>query len=306
VRRRLKIFLAVLAVVSVSCAGNGGKSKQQRVKHFPQVQIPSVYSDPLDKAVYVSTHFWDDFSGVPDSEIEKALADFIGLVGTMPLPKAQGAMSIFFDRISSTHAADTSKRVYIKMTQLVAKYLYDPNSPLRNEDLYLPFVRAMASSPWTSEEMKSAYKYEAESCALCQEGTVAPDFRVRTIKGTTFNMHSVKADFSMLFFSNPGCTACKSIIDDVQASEKILKMISDGTLAVLNVYIDEDLKAWREYEHNYPKTWHTGYDPDYLIRGKNLYPVRAIPSLYLLDKEKRILMKDAPTEKVIRFLETLN
>ena len=44
---------------------------------------------------------------------------------------------------------------------------------------------------------------------------------------------------------------------------------------------------------------YNGYDPDYAIRTDRLYDVRAIPSLYLLDSEKTVLMKDAPTEKVL-------
>ena len=36
-----------------------------------------------------------------------------------------------------------------------------------------------------------------------------------------------------------------------------------------------------------------------------LYNVRAIPSLYILDKDKRVIMKDAPETKVLAFLKWL-
>ena len=36
-----------------------------------------------------------------------------------------------------------------------------------------------------------------------------------------------------------------------------------------------------------------------------LYGLRAIPSLYLLDKEKRVILKDAPVEIVIEYLNTI-
>ena len=36
-----------------------------------------------------------------------------------------------------------------------------------------------------------------------------------------------------------------------------------------------------------------------MIRSDHLYDVRAIPSLYLLDSQKRVLMKDAPEDKVL-------
>lgn len=307
-KRILKIFfLAVfIASVSASCTGRGGKGAESaEVKHFRQVAVPAVYTSQREIITYAAAHFWDDFAGVPDIELEAAMSDFLNLLCGLPLDEAQNAMVSLFDNIVRTHNADTSAHTYIRMTQLVSKYLYDPNSPARNEDLYLPFVQKLASCPLTSEEMRPAYEYEAQSCSKCRFGTLAPDFRIRTVKGNTFHMHSVEGEFTMLLFSNPGCTACKEIIDNVLASPRVAGMIESGYLAVINVYIDQDLKAWREYEHNYPSNWHTGYDPDYVVRGENLYPVRAIPSLYLLDRQKHIIMKDAPTERVTGYLETL-
>ena len=74
---------------------------------------------------------------------------------------------------------------------------------------------------------------------------------------------------------------------------------------VLNIYIDEDLKAWKEYMPVYPEDWYNGYDPDYVIRTDVLYNVRAIPSLYLLDKDKTVIMKDAPDTRLFDWLERL-
>ena len=83
----------------------------------------------------------------------------------------------------------------------------------------------------------------------------------------------------------------------------IARRIQAGDFAVVNVYIDEDLAAWRAYAPSYPSSWLCGYDPDGLVRSDRIYNVRAIPSLYLLDADKRILMKDAPVERVISWLQ---
>ena len=52
----------------------------------------------------------------------------------------------------------------------------------------------------------------------------------------------------------------------------------------------------------YPEQWYNGFDPDLVIRGETLYNVRAIPSLYLLDHEKRVILKDAPENRVFETL----
>jgi hypothetical protein len=55
----------------------------------------------------------------------------------------------------------------------------------------------------------------------------------------------------------------------------------------------------------YPDNWYNGFDPDMVIRGESLYNVRAIPSLYLLDKDKIVLMKDAPENRLFDYLSRL-
>ena len=93
------------------------------------------------------------------------------------------------------------------------------------------------------------------------------------------------------------------IIHSLQALPGLDEWIRRGELAVVNVYIDEDIDAWRAYEPNYPRNWLCGYDPDGLVRSDRIYNIRAIPSLYLLDSEKRVLLKDAPPERVISWIQ---
>jgi hypothetical protein len=173
---------------------------------------------------------------------------------------------------------------------------------MRDEDLYLPFVQRMAASPLTREDMRTAFRYEAQMCALNPRGSIAPDFAITLRNGTSVRMHSVRAERTILFFSNPGCQNCKEIIDALKGDEYVCQQVSDGKLAILNIYIDEDLKAWRDYMPIYPKEWLNGYDAAHILRQDQLYCIRAIPSLYLLDAEKRILLKDAPVDRVLKAL----
>lgn len=297
------MLVAAIAAVCTACGGRGGRDGSRDVEvsnHFPPVKVPSVYTEPEQKQEYILNHYWDNLQGASMDEFEGALANFIGLMEMSPMDVSQKAVGVLFDRICEVDAADTSAHSYVLMTQMVSRYLYDPNSPLRNEDYYLPFVTRMAESPLTSEDMRPAYRFEAESCSICRYGTLAPDFRAKTAAGREFSLYDIGAFYTMLFFSNPGCSACKEIIDQVMGAPGMGELIDNGYVAVVNVYIDEDLDAWREYEPNYPDSWVSCYDFRRVIRNTRLYDVRAIPSLYLLDKDKRILMKDAPTDKVIK------
>ena len=46
---------------------------------------------------------------------------------------------------------NVDKKVFTYITDLADKYLYDPNSPMRNEEFYIPVLDAMLASPLLEE-----------------------------------------------------------------------------------------------------------------------------------------------------------
>ena len=215
------------------------------------------------------------------------------------------AMAGFFDKVENFEAADTSTNVFEFFEEMVPKYLYDPNSPVRNEDLYLPYVSRLAVSDYVDPDMKPAYDHDAQMCSLNMIGSPAADFTFTDLGGKRHTLYGVKAETTLLFFTNPGCPACKEIIESLTSDGKIADLVTSGRLAVVNVYIDEELDKWRENASVYPKNWYNGYDQSYIIRSDVTYNVRAIPSLYVLDSEKKVIMKDAPVENVLPYLDNL-
>ena len=309
------IFFLLAVVLLAGCRAKPQESAAPQLRDFPYPTVPAVYVDPDERREWILDHFWDAFLagdglcdtsavlGVRRSDVEGQVALYAQQLEQLPLPEAQKKMRHFFSQVEERQAADTASHVYLLMEEIVSRYLYDPNSPVRNEDLYLPYVEGLAASRFTREEARPGYVYEARMCALAPVGSVAPDFRFKDARGRTRRLHDVKARTILLFFSNPGCYACLDIINTLEAVPGIRDRIARGDFAVVNVYIDEDLAAWRAYEPNYPRDWLCGYDPDGLVRSDRIYNVRAIPSLYLLDGQKRILMKDAPVERVVSWLQ---
>ena len=79
-------------------------------------------------------------------------------------------------------------------------------------------------------------------------------------------------------------------------------------LMVLVIHPDLDLPFGREHLDDYPPAGINAYDYGGAITKERLYDRRAIPSLYLLDAEKRVMVKDcvdvAYIEEVISSAET--
>lgn len=308
------MVLSVLAILAMGCGTR--KAEQFQALLFPDVMPPEMLETPQDRAEYMAEHWWDKFaddsraypcdstlvSGVSRDVVEQKFANWVNVLSMVDYPHAAKSVRRLYDKALKCERKDTASNVFDTFRSLVEKYLYDPNSPMRNEDLYGPYADCLSRCEFIDEGNRKAYAYDAGMCALNRVGTKAADFRFEDKNGKVRRLYDIKADFIVLFFSNPGCVACKEIINALKGTPQIDSMISAGRIAVLNIYIDEDLEAWRSYMPIYPETWYNGFDPDFVIRGDVLYNVRAIPSLYLLDKDKNVMMKDAVTERVIDFL----
>ena len=313
-----KTYIFLLALLAVAGCGQK-KAERFDALPFPDITLPAMIQTQQDAADHYAVHFWDRMadpersfpsdsmlvSGVRKEDVEQKFANWLSILDLVDLKTSEKAVKTLYDKALSCEMKDSTSNVFETFEELADKYMYDPNSPMRNEEHYLHYASRLASYEAFSPEEKDRYARRAEGCALNRLGRKAADFRFADSRGRIHTLHGIEAPYTLLFFSNPGCEACLGIINMLKDEPKVSAMISDGTLAVLNIYIDEDLQAWKEYMPIYPDNWYNGFDPDFVIRNDELYSVRAIPSLYLLDKEKGVILKDAPENKLMSYLLNL-
>lgn len=315
-KKTLIILSAILFLASCGHRERRSGAGPDRFRPFPPVQVPTMITDHEEVIEFRISHYWDGFFqggfhsgpesllGVKTDEVEGALSTYIAMLSFVPKERGQQAMLKLFSKMEEAQMADTTSHIYTGLSEMVVRYLYDPNSPYRDEDLYLPFVKKLAESPLTSDNIRQGYAYEASMCSLNRFGTKAADFAFTDSNGKLGKLYAIHADYTLLFFSNPGCPACKEIMEAL-CSPQVEALVQAGRLAILSMYIDLEIEKWREYLPDYPSSWIRAYDHLYQLREDQLYNVRAIPMLYLLDSEKRVLLKDAPVEKVIEYLNTI-
>ncbi len=321
--RKFITYLTVILFVTISCGQNQNRSQNQQAqlkkRPFPTVSLPAMIQEEREMLEHMVLHFWDGITkveagylcdslhlaGVSKGDVEQNFANYTYLLDNVPLAVAQKGIARLAGLIEANESADSTSNVFEQFENIVELYLFDPNSPLRNEDYYTPFAAAMAKSAHLDPSVKDKYDYIAKMSALNAVGTKSADFRFCDIRGREHTLHGIKADYTLLFFSNPGCETCLEIINVLRDDPNINSMVEARRLAVVNVYIDEDLQAWKEYMPVYPKEWHNGFDPYLIIRADQIYNVRAIPSLYLLDKDKNVILKDAVPEKLFAYISNL-
>lgn len=324
-------YLFILAaLVLVACnGGNTQKSEetsnQEKAEQnfkalpFPDVQIPSMISDSDEALRFLAENYWNGLtdisrefpcdstlvSGVDSGVVEQKFADWTAVLNNVSLDVALKAIGKLYDNVLACERINQSSNVFETFVMLADKYFYDPNSPLRNEEFYLSFVSRYAAYDGLSDIERNKYERQVQLCGLNRIGTKAADFRFTDRRGVTRNMYSINADYTLLFFSNPGCGDCLDKINKLKDDTLISSMVDSRRMAVLNIYIDEDIQAWRSYMTIYPQQWYNGFDPDLILKSDEIYNIRAIPSIYLLDKEKNVLLKDVPLDALFSYLYSL-
>ena len=309
--RMAPILVAALALLTA--CGPRKTAPAPVTRDFPRAEVPKLITEPYERAVWVCEHYWDAFTapdsfyysdsltvnGVPLEELEKQVGTYATLLQQVPLEDGVRAMTAFCNRLDAFQSAHPDANLFPQTVALVSRYFYDPNSPVRSEDLYLPFVRRLAASDHIDPALRGAYAWDSEMCALNRTGTPAADFTFIDTAGRLRSLYSLKAEWTLLIFGNPDCHACTELQEQMDDSPVIPALIAEGRLQVVDIYIDEDIDLWKSRRDSYPATWLNGYDPAFVIRTDRIYNVRALPSLYLLDADKTVLLKDALPDQVI-------
>ncbi|MCC8186353.1 MAG: DUF5106 domain-containing protein [Bacteroides sp.] len=305
-------FLSVILLFFITGCKNSnatGQNPEQTpqdtaVSAFTLPEIPEMLDSPEMRADFLAFHYWDnfDFNDIRYTQhpeiSEQAFVDYIDLLGHVPLPAAQESIKQFMTKTS------TGKEMLTYFTDLAETYLHDPNSPMRNEEFYIPVLECMIDSPLLSDTEKIRPTASLELAQKNRVSTTALDFTYTLASGATGTLHSIPSEFVIIYINNPGCHSCEETTRDMKNSLVLNSLQSKNKLKILAIYPDEELDEWKNHVGDFPAEWINGYDKTLTMRDKNLYDLKAIPSLYLLDKDKKVILKDADLHQINQYLRT--
>ena len=174
---------------------------------------------------------------------------------------------------------------------------------MKNEDKFILMCRSVEALPHVEAVLKHRAAYARTLAEKNRIGMTAADFVYTLESGKQGNLYGLKAEYTLLFFYNPDCHTCSEIKQAMKRSLRLKDMVAKGQIKVLTVYPDEDVALWRERLPEMEKEWVNAYDKNQMITHDLLYDLSSIPSFYLLDKDKKVLLKDADWGQVLQFFE---
>lgn len=289
-------LLTVLIALAGICTARAQAPAEPVAFRLPD--IPAMLTAPEERAAYLSVHYWDHFDFknptlIGRAEItEQAFVDFISI-----LPYAANAQAAV-DTLYRRAAAD--RRMLDHFITLGDKYLYEPNSPMHNEELHILVLRALLASPALNRTEKIRPRHLLELALKNRPGEPAADFTFLRRDGSRGRMSEISAPYLLLYFNDPGCDDCRRLKRMLAASPVLNRRLEDGRLQLLSVDVTGG-NGTREQD-SVPPGWIDGCDEEELLTREAVYDLKAMPTLYLLDGQKRVVLKDTTPERIEQYL----
>ena len=224
----------LLLTIVCLCAACGNKSHKAQaadiqtahtdtISTFTLPSIPAMLTKPEARASYLIEHYWEhtnfadsNYIHHPDM-VEQAWVNYIDLMRLVPYPTAKASLENTFND-KGKH-----KKCYLYLMELAEKYLYDPNSPMRNEELYIPVLESILATQVLDDMEKTRSKSHLEWVLKNRQGSIATDFTYTLASGVQGTLHALKAPYVLLYINNPGCHACHETLNELESDIEKMK-----------------------------------------------------------------------------------
>lgn len=161
-----------------------------------------------------------------------------------------------------------------------------------DEERMAELLRAALETGKLSESQKATAEWMLHDvCEVNPRGAIAADFRFATPEVSENTLLTFRTgEPVMVIFYDPDCDHCRQTIDTLREIE--------GLPHVLAVCVETPYKRWESTRGLLPEDWTAAFDRSDVM-GNDIYIIRRMPSIYILDTDRRIEMKN-PAISVIK------
>lgn len=282
----------------------------------PNLKTPANKEDSIQSYFYFKDHYWDGINFWDDrltrtpaalfeTKLDKYFEQFV-----MPNPDSVIKEIDWMLGYASIND-EMTKFLLLKFVNryLQQKYMWEDAVFVHLFEKYF----SNKAYPWLTEEGKKTITDRAYSLMANITGTEAKDIALPDTSGITRSLYTITAPFTVVCFWDPLCGHCKEIVPKLDSMYKN-KWKAEG-LKIYAVAKENDGKKeqWIKFIHEHSlQDWINVYYSNAIEKARvesgipgysQLYDVQSFPTLYLLDKEKKIIAKKLTFDQIDEILQ---
>ncbi|WP_025843103.1 DUF5106 domain-containing protein [Porphyromonas gingivicanis] len=290
------------AVAAISMVQDSTATEEEEIA-FPPPAIPLTIQNAHERALYYVQHFWDncDFDQhkllQSPKKLEQSLVNLLGVALYFPVDKVQKSLIYPLERSQDS--------LFLFFKNQYERYLYEPQSPFFNEEYYLPIVEWLAETPKIDLTTQEKTKYFARLMKRNRVGYLAEDFQFLTSDSVSYTLSNFRGKATILMFYSPGCHSCQEVIAKMKENIELRQLIQSKKSNLLFINAEDNWDVWRGSIEELPSFGIAGFNSDGKVTEVPLYDLKYSPTLYLLDQEGKVVLKDTTFEHIMERIKEL-
>jgi thiol-disulfide isomerase/thioredoxin len=301
----------MMAYLRSVVAANGNNLLAVLVKamlppEIPDFQIPAVVQNPdsvrwVLNYNYNKDHFFDNI----DFTDERLLRT----------PILYSKLNTFFNNVVIQSPDSINKEIDKlvakcegdhKIFQFVAVYLFNHfiESEIMGHDAVVvklaDDIYLSGKADWVSREFKDNLRKQVELIRPNLIGKKAQNLIMDSYSGIFVSLYDINKEFTILYFWEPDCGHCKEATPKLKAYYDTAR---NNGVEVFAVCTQSDKKKWTKYIEDNQLTWINGWDPERASHYDIYYNVQSTPTIFILDRNKKIIAKKLSVEDIGPFIE---
>lgn len=282
----MKYLILSVVLLSVAFMDVGGRNAE-----LPLPSVPSDLRRPSERAAYVMQHFWDEMDWsdallTDDVEfMEQNSSNFYSLFSLTDSVSASEAVRRMLD------GASADKKAYDKVAEIARLYLYEPYSPVADDEAYLVVIDRLIMDKKLddAELLRLEDMHQTLMRNRVRHQAVDFEFIDREGRKGSLSEEAVKNKYTLLMFYDPDCHDCAELERHLSASSLL-----DGKgvgILMASPYGEQD-GLWLEHARTMPAEWTVARTASDDFESDELYDIRVTPTVYLLDRSGKVVAKN--------------
>ncbi|MDE6009472.1 MAG: DUF5106 domain-containing protein [Muribaculaceae bacterium] len=305
------VTLALLSMVIGILLAGCGKVVKSGDSGEVSVEDTSSYSLPLPqppssldanrRMEFIARHFWDsmDWQDTLRLKSDRFMGESIANYGSVLLSveeSKRGAMVV-----GMVNSLSSNQKALETVSDYAYKYFYYPGAPQYDAELYLLFVNPLLAQTDLDEAERVRLESRKIEILKNRKGRRATDFNFIDTDGKNRRFSSLfpDAEIRILMLYDPECNVCDEAVRLMSKEGDFSNAVKEhrvGVIAVNAYGQPQGGKAQRKA--GMPSDWIVGYSPEGEIEEKEIYIIRATPTIYILNKEGTVIEKEITLDRL--------